>query len=342
MNSMNEIEVRAQLDHLDSLAKSTPLRALIELIWNALDADATLVRVVINENTLGGIDEIVVEDNGLGLPFDEAEFAFGNLGGSWKKKANRSKRDKRALHGKEGKGRFKAFSLGADVVWAFCYSDNGSMFRYKVKGQRVNLKAFTVENPIEDDRAPSGAVVRISGISDSLGVLGKDGNLLDRLGEEFAMYLRDYPTVRLYFQGDEVNPSHLQKDFREYPLPDIAVDENRKLTAVLHLIEWNIKRERKICLCDNNGFKLHEMEAGVRPGSEFQFTAYIRSSYIAELRDQDRLELATLETGLKTLIDSARDRIRVHFREKKAHAAADLLQSWKNEGIYATDPPRGS
>jgi len=334
MNAMNETEVRAQHDHLDSLAKATPLSALTELIWNALDADATKVDVTIKENDIDGIEEILVEDNGVGLPFDEAELAFGNLGGSWKKQASRTKRDKRLLHGKNGKGRFKAFALGSDVAWDVCYADNGALLQYSVRGKRSQLKAFPVDQPSKADHEHTGTTVCISGITESLGMFAEDGNALDRLGEEFALYLRDYPAVRIYFRGDEVNPSHLQKDFKEYVLSDIEVGKGRKVSAVLQIIEWSVKRERKICLCDEGGFKLHEVEAALRPGSEFQFTAYLRSKFISELRDQDRLELEELDTGLKTLVDSARDKIRGHFREKKSHAAADLLQEWKDEGIY--------
>jgi len=37
-----QIQVEAQADHLDSIARSNPINALAELIWNALDADADI------------------------------------------------------------------------------------------------------------------------------------------------------------------------------------------------------------------------------------------------------------------------------------------------------------
>ena len=37
---MKQIYVQAQADHIESLFKGSPLAAIEELVWNALDADA--------------------------------------------------------------------------------------------------------------------------------------------------------------------------------------------------------------------------------------------------------------------------------------------------------------
>lgn len=64
---MKEIHVQARADHVASLASATPLSALEELIWNALDADAREVRVELVQNPLGGVDAIRVTDDGCGI-----------------------------------------------------------------------------------------------------------------------------------------------------------------------------------------------------------------------------------------------------------------------------------
>ena len=51
-----DIYVQAKADHIASLARATPLSAVEELVWNALDADAREVRVDLVQNALGGID----------------------------------------------------------------------------------------------------------------------------------------------------------------------------------------------------------------------------------------------------------------------------------------------
>ena len=42
---MKQIYVQAQADHIESLFKGSPLAAIEELVWNALDADAKEVKV---------------------------------------------------------------------------------------------------------------------------------------------------------------------------------------------------------------------------------------------------------------------------------------------------------
>jgi len=334
MTQSAQIEVQAQSDHLDSLAKGKPLFALAELIWNAFDADAHEVRVTVKDNALGGVDEIAIQDDGHGVTHSEAETAFGYLGGSWKKKAGRTIGEKRVLHGKEGKGRFKAFALGNEVTWTTVFQANGSPVEFRILGSRSNLKKFTIEAPTALEAGRTGTIVTISQISESLGVLAEGGSASERLTEFFALYLREYPFTRLFYRGREIIPASVQKDFREYLLNGIDLGNGEKASAVLQIVEWYSKRDRKICLCNEGGFTLHEIDAAIRPGSEFQFTAYLRSPVIAELHRENRLELEDLEPSLKALLDAAREQMRAHFREKKATAGADLVREWKEEGIY--------
>lgn len=340
---ITEIEVEAQPDHLDSLANAKAVNALAELLWNSFDADATLVEVDVEENGLGNVEAISVKDNGFGIPFDEANECFRKLGGSWKKGATRTHGEKRMLHGKEGKGRFKAFALGNRVTWETVFGVNGSKAAYTISGNRNNLKRFSITDPTPSPEAPTGTIVRIRETADNLGDLSLSGKASDKLTEFFALYLRDYPSAELFFRGEKIRPESAQKDFHEYDLKEIDLGGGRKTTAVLQIVEWNSRKGRKLCLCNEGGFTYREIDAGIRPGSEFQFTAYIRSPLIEELHAEHRLELEDLDPALNALIEISRNRMRGHFRAKKAHAAADLVKDWKEEGIYpyqgeAADP----
>ena len=94
-----------------------PILAAAELIWNAVDADANRVDVILHDDALGGLSSIEVADNGHGIPYAEAEDLFSRFGGSWKQGGHRSHEQRRILHGKEGRGRFRAFALGRVVDW---------------------------------------------------------------------------------------------------------------------------------------------------------------------------------------------------------------------------------
>ena len=78
---MKRIELKVGQDHVESLAKlRNPLIAVEELIWNGLDADATEISIQIKINKMGGLDSITITDNGLGIPLETTETAFGSLG----------------------------------------------------------------------------------------------------------------------------------------------------------------------------------------------------------------------------------------------------------------------
>jgi DNA topoisomerase VI subunit B len=132
---VQEIEVKVENDHIERLTSAKPIVALSELIWNAYDADPAQVRVVLEEGGLTKLSVIRIEDNGDGIPFEQADGFFKSLGGSWKKKGAKTKGG-RFIHGERGQGRFKAFALGETVTWI---SSAGGK-RFSIAGQRSNLK----------------------------------------------------------------------------------------------------------------------------------------------------------------------------------------------------------
>ena len=53
-----DIYVQARADHVASLSSASPLSAVEELVWNALDADAREVKVDVLQNPLGGVEAV--------------------------------------------------------------------------------------------------------------------------------------------------------------------------------------------------------------------------------------------------------------------------------------------
>jgi hypothetical protein len=331
------IHVAAQPDHIESLARGRPISAIAELVWNALDADADQVQIRVEDNELGSPEVIEIADNGLGIDPSDAERAFGNLGGSRKRERPYSDLTNKKLHGRDGKGRFKAFSLGRNVEWDTVYlTDDGLALNYVIRGSANRLQDFEIAHvkPAEAGRQ-RGTRVRISGIDEPLGALSKDGSGDRQLAELFALYLKNYPATRIIFHGQRIDPKSVQKGHQSFPLTSFVTNEGIVVGGHVDIVEWSFsKKERRICLCDVEGFSLHEVEAGVRPGGEFNFTAYIRSDYISRLHDENLLGLDELNQDLRRLIEDARGMLRGYFRKRKAESASELVAQWKAEGVY--------
>jgi len=330
---MKEITVQAQKDHIMSLCTASPIQALSELIWNALDADAFDVKVDVIQNGLGGVDAIRVADDGLGINAFEADTQFGNLGGSWKKDAFKTQVSGRVLHGRKGRGRFKAFSLGNLVEWRTTMQTDGGLRSFVLSGEAANPGHFTLAEAAAPGPA-TGTEVVIQHISNPMGSLLDAGWVVQQLASHFALYLKAYPNVRIYFQGLLVNPVIVQRASQTYHLK--ASDGTH---AELQVIEWKTRQGRsKIVFCNADGFALHEVDAAVRPGSGFNYTAYLISSRFVPLHEENLLVLEELHPEVKAFLDTTRDTLRQHFRERREALTAELLQQWQEEGVY---PYRG-
>ncbi len=330
---MIEVTVQVQSDHLQRMARvKKPIIAVAELIWNGLDADASEVSVSIDRDSLGTIDCIRVEDNGHGIDFDEARPSFENLGGSWKSKSAKSKVRQRILHGRAGKGRFRAFALGGFVEWSTTYKSNGRLLSYTIRGSAENLRKFILEDPEEVSDRATGTEVRISNIQTNFKVL--DSQIAVRqLAEYFALYLRTYKDVRIRYEGVLVDPAVAEVLSIDYTLDPVTTADGIGIHGELTIIEWTSVDERELYLCDQNGIALEKTTPGIQaPG--FKFTAYLKSEYIRHLDDQNALSLGDMDEGLASLLEVARLKLKAHFRERMAESAHDIVAQWRSDGVY--------
>ncbi len=329
---MKDIHVQAQKDHIFSLCSSTAISAIAELIWNALDADAYDVKVDIIQNSLGAIDAVRIGDDGSGIDITDIEHNFGNLGGSWKRNTDKTRETGRVLHGCKGRGRFKAFSLGNYVEWRTTVRTGGELKSFVISGEAADPSHFTLDE--QDNTGPeTGTEVMIMNVRNSLNALRDTTGVLQQLSSYFALYLKAYPNVKIYFQGLLVNPVIVQKTRQGYSLKS-----STGATAELEVIEWKAKKNKaKIIFCDPKGFALHEVDAGVRPGNEFNFTAYLISPLFEELHQENLLVVEELHPEINAFLDAARETLRAYFRSIREKMELDIRLQWIEEGFYPFD-----
>ncbi len=326
-------EIQVQNDHLERLSQvRKPILAVAELIWNALDADADYVRVNLHEDALGGFESIEVADNGHGIPHDEAESLFSRLGGSWKKGGKRSREKSRLLHGQEGRGRLRAFGLGRVVDWNVVYNSPEGLQAFRMSMIKDTLRRVEV-----GDEAPASVGAK-RGVAVSVRELERDFRSLksEKIAEElaqiFALYLRQYPDVKIEFDGNAIDPSTAIDHSAIYSLPDIIVDDT-PYTATIEIVEWRMHSERRMFFCDAASFPLDSTNPGIQaPG--FSFTAYLKSDYFAKMLAENRLEIADLDTPTANAISAAKALMREHFRKRASEKAAGLVAEWQSENIY--------
>lgn len=336
---MKKVTVRVQEDHLETLARTKPMTALSELIWNALDADATEVRVEFEENALESVDSIRIVDNGHGLHYEDAFVVFQNLGGSWKRGGPRTMTRKRVLHGKFGKGRFRAFSLGNHVTWKTVYEEDGKRHAYHVHGHASTLGEFEIADT-KGTKDRTGMVVEIHDVPTAAELL-RGQKALQEVTDVFSLYLRQYPDVRIVYDGRPVDPAHAELRTTDYPLDEIVMENGERVVPELSVIEWSQPGRRGLYLCDAKGFMRHPAAPKLHFRG-FSYTAYLKAEHIATLDAQGLLQADDLSHDVRQLVDAARAKLREHFALREAENAQDLLEVWKEEGLYPYEaPPRG-
>ena len=192
------LQIEVQHDHLERIAQTRkPILALAELIWNAVDADATRIDVLIY-NDLNGLEAIEVADNGHGIPYADAESLFKRFGWSWKHSCRRSIEESRILHGKDGCGRFRAFSLGRVVHWDVRSADSpDDLQRYRISMVKDRLCGVEISDaaPVTDGTG-RGVTVTVSEPLKEFRSLIFD-TVLNDLAQIFSLYLRSIQTSRL-------------------------------------------------------------------------------------------------------------------------------------------------
>lgn len=329
---MAKVHVIAKRDFLETLTNTKPLDGLAEIIWNGFDAAANHVQVFFELNDMDGIESIKVRDYGYGIDREKVESYFGNLGESWKRAQHRQ--NGRALHGKNGKGRFKAFGLGELIEWNTSYQHDGKTYSYKIKGSAQTLDDFDISDPVESKSSTLGTEVIIYNLRKDFRSLRQD-SAAQELAKKFAAYLTEYPSLKLEYGGTTIDPKIAQNHQKSYSLGDIELTDGRRVAVEVSVIEWNIAAERVLHLCDAKGISLDEVPAGqtIRaPG--FNFTAYIKSEFFRELDSINQLGLPDLHPDVQTILKAAKNKIKEHFRLRLLEKQGMVVDRWKKEHIY--------
>lgn len=330
---MSKVHVVAKRDFLESLTVARPLVALAELVWNGFDAQSERVQIHLDRNRMGGLQTIRVRDDGCGINHEHVEDLFGSLGDSWKKRKIRQ--NGRALHGKSGKGRFRAFALGTLIEWNTTFRGNDGKSRsYRIRGQAMTLDDFDIFDPVEANGAATGTEVVISNLKHEFASLIHDAAPME-LAKLFAAYLTEYPGLILEYNGIPVDPKSAQTHQEDYHLGDVELRGERKVQVAVSVVEWNIPTERVLHLCDANGIALHETQVGQQvraPG--FKFTAYVKSDHFRELDKQNQLVLEEMHPDVLEIVKAAKEKIKEHFRRRLLQDQGRIVERWKKEQIY--------
>jgi histidine kinase/DNA gyrase B/HSP90-like ATPase len=330
------LTLKAKHDHLEKVASTRDyVKALGEFVWNALDADASRVSVELVRNVLGGIESIIIRDNGSGISKLRAEHDFESLGESWKLQAHRTPVLARAIHGKEGKGRLKFFSLAKRAQWSSVYRDSDRFLRLTIGIDADRLQTSNVSEPEPAPNATeTGTVVELAPLKDTFDWLGSEEARAE-FNAIFAPYILQYPGTEIAYDGKSVDPLLTIERAYEFGARSIVCPSGSVRKVSLKVIEWKATSgSRKIYFGGESGVVLGSQPANI-PAPGFDFSVYAYSPFLQEIADANLLEFEGLtDPDFGRVVEYIRDEVGDYFRARQAEKSSELIQELKDAGVY--------
>lgn len=331
--------VQAGRDHLAQFTKKRPLEAVAELIWNALDAEATLVSVKVAVASAAGegaehVTAVTVTDNGHGFTHETACQAFATIGDSWKRSlGGLTVSGDRILHGSKGRGRFFAYSLGSRAEWTTVYDDNGTKQRLRVNGDADSIDQFEIEAPEQANEETGTQVEVMADQGKPLHALLDDDFHLHLLAL-LADYLLATPTVSIEYRNQSLNPEPLiEAGPMEVDLPDMSPEDlEGSPEPVLRIVEWkdDARIKSSLVLCTSKGTGVAQIPIDTAP---LRATGYLQFAGFSD----PSFDPTFAEVLFPKVIESARQAIAEYAGERVEELKTHIVEQLRSEGAYPYD-----
>jgi hypothetical protein len=325
------IDVGVEQDHIESLTRASGITAISELIWNSLDADSTEIKIEYVKNKLGGYENLMVIDNGLGIKYAKAQDVFGRLGGSEKKHTNTSPNG-RHYHGKEGKGRYKSLALGDLVKFTSVYQNGESLKEFTVTFDRNNLSHsnFSDLKTLSKGNTETGFKVEIQNVNQENVNQALDVKFRKEIEQKFASYWINYNDFNIYFNGNKLEFESLIKNTNE---TDFLVEDGElSYRFVIKIIEWSFDIKKKTYLCNTKGVPFKELNLGIR--STIPISIFIQSIYVEKLHRENLIDLENFDDILQGAYGEAKKFAREYVRKRLHLYSGEFINELKSKGLY--------
>lgn len=339
---MARIHINAAQDHIAKYVKANPLiLGITELIWNSLDAGANKILINTKDNGLKGFEYIDVIDDGEGCSYLQALNAFKYIGNSYKRNTDKTTNGKRCLHGSEGRGRYKALSIGNFVKFFSVYIDKEDNLKkeFSVILSSADLSVSDIsELKICDNQdKKTGVSIRISSIENKITLFNE--NNINLIQEMFAIYYSLYQDFSILLDGKEIDlTSKIKKVFPESGKKTITVPlkDGKKVELTLKIIEWDFPKKpkdspKRLNLCNDDGCPLFQDNLGVGTDN-LNISLYVMSDYIAKLNNENLL--SNLHEDVKLIEKNAQDFLKQYLNIEKQEKRKQFIESLKQDNLY--------
>lgn len=341
---MTKLQINAGQDHIAKYVSANPIiTGITELIWNSLDANATTINIVTRDNGLNGFEYIDIIDDGHGCTYMQAKNAFQYIGNSYKRNRDKTKDNKRSLHGSEGRGRYKALSIGNYLKFSSIYLDEQDNlkkeFTVRLSTSDLTVSDIAEEKICNDQNINTGVSIRISGIENKSTLFNEDN--ISAIQEMFAIYYSLYSDFTIIIDGKTIDlSSKIKKIYPKTGKKDILIKNNNgdEINISLKIIEWAFSKSKgdkkssiRLNLCNKDGCPLYQTTLGVNV-EDINLSLYVMSEYISKLNNNGLLSELNEDTQL--IINESRNFLKEYLNIEKTEKRKQYIEQLKLENIY--------
>ena len=339
---MTKIQINAAQDHIAKYVKASPLiLGITELIWNSLDAGANIISINTKDNGLNGFEYIDVIDDGEGCSYLHAQNAFKYIGNPYKRNVDKTSDGKRSLHGSEGRGRYKALSIGNNVKFSSIYIDKEDNlkkeFSVTLSNNDLSVSDISELKICDNQDKKTGVSIRISAIENKSTLFNE--NNINLIQEMFAIYYSLYKDFSILLNNKEIDLTSKIK--KVYPKSgketlNVCFENGQNIELSLKIIEWDFPKTKKdsakrLNLCNNDGCPLFQDNLGVNTDN-LNISLYVMSDYIANLNNENLL--SNLHEDVKAIEEQAQDFLRQYLNIEKQEKRKQFIETLKQENLY--------
>lgn len=313
---MKKLKINLTNQELLNASNVSGLIALKEAIWNGFDAEAERIDIEFIKTDLGAVNTICISDNGHGISYENFQAEFCMYGKSNKVGKVFTPDKKRFYHGKEGKGRFRLFSLGEQLQWSTTYYDRdiNKNLTYSISIDTDQIDDFIFSDPIETTNKVGTKVV-IKKLNDKKVNELLRKNIEFEIVREMAPTLKAYNDIEIYFDSKQID----YKEFlygEEVGTWEIILAEKEQPIDYVFLV-WKKETYHDLFLCDNASKTPLSMESTGTKSTIVSHSCFLYADYFKELFNHDGLDAMNSELNIiKSQIKKKLDEIAWSFHRK--------------------------
>ncbi len=323
----------------ENVDRASAVDVLAELVWNALDAEATEVDITVELDGLDAPHEVFVRDNGHGIPRSEVYAQFQTHGDSWKKSKRFSSNINRPLHGQLGRGRFLVHSIADEAEWRSVVRHGSGFVETLISARRKSPKELGIDGPQSVEVDSSGTTVRLRLRQIPKVVKLVDGEVHLQLTALLAASLLALRDVTITYSGQSLDPyAHIARDVElDLDLPTEAL--HGRAQPKLRVVEWNEDMtSKKVFLCDEHGGVVTEYKPTKLPPAPVNWSAYLLWEGFGDSDLMSGADLAVPDIRHGELLAATQRALANYLTTRWNEVKGSILAEWKSQGVY---PYRG-